>query len=140
MSTHYSTDELEALVSSFEACSLPPADFDHRAHMAVAAWYLSHMTVEQAGARMREGLLRFIAHNKVDPQKYNETITQFWVKRLESLLREADSRLAFIDRANQAIERAGDSALIFEYYSRERVFTEEGRKAWLEPDLKRFED
>ena len=134
-----SIDELKALATGFESCTLPPDDFDHRAHMAVAVWYLSSMTVSEAGARMREALLRFIAHNEVDPQKYNETITQFWVRRLNWLLKETDANLPFIERANQAIESAGGSQLVFEYYSRERVLSEEGRNGWLEPDLKPLE-
>lgn len=132
---HYkSDDEIRALVAGFEDCSLPDEDFDHHAHLAVAVWYLSSMTREEAIGRMREGLLRFLAHYGVDPQKYNETITQFWVRRLDSLLSATDSTLPLAERANQAIERAGDSQTIFDYYTRERIFSEEGRTDWVEPD------
>jgi hypothetical protein len=129
-----SDDEIRALVAGFEACSLPPDDFDHRAHLAVAVWYLSSTSTEMATHRMREALLRFIAHNKVDPQKYNETITQFWVKRLDKLLSETDAALPLFERANQAIERAGNSKVIFDYYTRERIFSEDARTGWVEPD------
>lgn len=131
-----SDDEIRALVAGFESCSLPDHDFDHPAHLAVAIWYLSRMNAEQAASRMREGLLRFLAHYEVDPQKYNETITQFWVRRLDKLFGETDTTLPLCGRANQTIERAGDSQTIFDYYTRERVFSEEGRTGWLEPDLK----
>lgn len=134
-----SDDEIRLLAEGFEACSLPDDDFDHRAHLAVAVWYLSNMTVEQAIERMREGLLRFLAHYGVDPQKYNETITQFWVRRLDRLLGETDSSLTLAQRANQTIERAGDSKLVFDYYSRERIFSEEARTSCAEPDLKQME-
>lgn len=132
-------DEIRTLAEGFEACTLPADDFDHRAHLMVAGWYLSSMSIEDAARRMREGLLRFIAHNQVDPQKYNETITQFWVRRLAKLLSETDSSLTLAERANQAIDRAGDSQLIFDYYTRERIFSEEARTGWVEPDLKRLE-
>lgn len=131
-----SEDEIRALVRSFEDCTLPDDAFDHRAHLAVAVWYLYGMTAPQAAERMREGLLRFLAHYEVDPEKYNETITQFWVRRLERLLSATDPALPLPERANQAIERAGDSQVIFTYYTRERVFSEEGRTGWVEPDLK----
>lgn len=131
-----SDDEIRALAEGFESCSLPDEEFDHRAHLAVAIFYLSNMTVEEATARMREGLSRFLAHYGGDPQMYNETITQFWVKRLERLLSETAPGLPLATRANEAIERAGSSKLIFKYYSRERVFSEEARKGWVEPDLK----
>jgi len=134
-----SEDEIRRLADSFEDCSLPDEDFDHRAHLAVAVWYLSSMMPDGAADRMREGLLRFLAHYEVDPQKYNETITQFWVRRLDKLLSETDSALPLAERVNQAIERAGSSQVIFDYYTRERLFSEEGRTAWVEPDLKPLE-
>ena len=133
--TYYkSDDEIRAIVEGLEDCSIPPDNFDHRAHLAVAIWYLSSMTVEQASAKMRDSLLRFIAHNGVDSQKYNETITQFWVRRLDKLLNETDPNLSLAERANQAIEKAGDSNLIFDYYTRERIFSEEARCKWIEPE------
>jgi hypothetical protein len=131
-----SDDEIGSLAQGFETCSLPDDDFDHRAHLAVAVWYLSSMTVEQTIGRMREGLLRFLAHYEVDPQKYNETITQFWVKRLDKLLSETDSTLPLATRANQAIARAGDSKIIFNYYTHERLFSDAARTDWVEPDKK----
>ena len=130
-----SDDEIRALAQSFETCSLPDEAFDHRAHLMVAIWYLSSMTAEEAANRMREGLLRFLAHYGVDLQKYNETITQFWVRRLDKLLQEMDSSLSLAERANQAIERDGDSNVIFAYYTRERLFSEEARTNRIEPDI-----
>jgi hypothetical protein len=132
-------DEVRALASAFESCTLMDDDFDHRAHLAVALLYLSSMTAEQAALRMREGLLRFLAHYEVDPQKYNETITQFWVRRLDRLLRETDARLSLAERVNQTIEGAGDSKVIFKYYTHERLFSEEARTGFIEPDIKRLE-
>lgn len=134
-----SDEELRRLAADFESCRLPADDFDHRAHLAVAVLYLSSMTQEEAASRMRRGLLRFIAHHQVDPQKYNETITQFWVRRLDRLLSETDPQLCLAERANRTIERAGDSKVIFEYYTRERLFSEECRAVWIEPDLKPME-
>ncbi|HEX8746622.1 MAG TPA: hypothetical protein VF717_05430 [Pyrinomonadaceae bacterium] len=131
-----SDDEIRALAARFEDCTLPDEDFDHRAHLAVAVWYLSAMPAEEAADRMREGLMRFLAHYDVDPQKYNETITQFWVKRLDRLLSATDSSLPLVERANRVIEQAGGSQAIFDYYTRERVFSEEGRTGWVEPDRK----
>lgn len=131
-----SDDEIRTLAERFEDCSLPDEDFDHRAHLAVAVWYLSSMTVEQAAKRMRAGLLRFLDHYGADPQKYNETITQFWVRRLDTFLSATNPALPLAERANRAIELAGGSQTIFSYYTRERVFSEEGRTGWVEPDLK----
>ncbi len=131
----YTSDaEIRALAEGFESCTLH--DFSHREHLAVAVWYLSRMTEEEALARMRAGLQRFLAHHGEDPQKYNETITQFWFKRLRALLDKTDANRPLAERANEAIKAAGSSKLVFDYYTRERVFSDEARNAWVEPDLK----
>ena len=128
-----SETEIQALTEGFESCSLE--DFTHREHLAVAVWYLSRMREAEAVARMRVSLQRFLAHHGEDPQKYNETITQFWIKRLRALL-DTDANRPLAERANEAIKRAGSSKLVFDYYSRERVFSTEARTTWVEPDLK----
>ncbi|HEX8176065.1 MAG TPA: hypothetical protein VF543_13175 [Pyrinomonadaceae bacterium] len=135
-----SDDEIRSLAARFEDCTLPDEDFDHRAHLAVAVWYLSAMSAEEVANRMRQSLMRFLAHYGVDPQKYNETITQFWVRRLGRLLSATDSALTLAERANRVIEQAGDSQTIFSYYTRERVFSEEGRTGWIEPDRKSMDE
>ena len=134
--TDYTSEaEIQALAEGFESCALQ--DFSHREHLAVAVWYLSRMTEEKAIARMRASLLRFLAHHGEDPQKYNETITQFWFKRLRALLDKMDANRPLAQRANEAIKQAGPSATVFDYYSRERVFSDEARTTWVEPDLKK---
>jgi len=38
--------------------------------------------------RMREGLLRFLDHHQVDPKKYSEETTRFWIERIDQQMRE----------------------------------------------------
>jgi hypothetical protein len=131
-----SLDEIERVVRGFESCRLAPSEFTHPAHLTVAAWYLTRLTVPEAAARMREGLYRFLDHHGVGRGKYNETITLFWVKLVRKFLDGAEMNRSLLDITNEAIELFGGSQLIFDYYSRERVFSEEAKQAWVEPDLK----
>ncbi|HVF26618.1 MAG TPA: hypothetical protein VM943_00160 [Pyrinomonadaceae bacterium] len=133
--TYKSANEIEVLVRAFEACSLPPAAFDHRAHLIVAVWYLRRSTsIEEAAEQLRAGLLRFL-NNLRDPAAYNETITLFWLKRLRSFL-DAQNTSAPLDAlTNSALERCGDPLLIFYYYSKERLASDDAKAGWLEPDL-----
>ena len=131
-----SAAELEDLVCRFEACTIAPAEFTHRAHLAVALWYLAHAPLAEAAAHMRAGLLRFIAHNNVDPQKYNETITLFWLKLVGHFIEQADENRSLPELANELLARFGDTQLLFRHYSRELIQTEAAKTAWVEPDLK----
>jgi hypothetical protein len=132
-----SSGEVERLVREFESCRLSPSEFSHPAHLTVALWYLSSgLTVMEATGRMRAGLFRFLYHHGVDRQKYNETITLFWIKLISGFLADANRVRSLAEIANEMIEAFGKSQLIFDYYSREHLFSEEARRGWVEPDLK----
>lgn len=127
--------EIEELVESFESCAVPPAEFDHGAHLAVALWYLSRMTPAEATERMRAGLHRYTTHNNAQAN-YNETLTLFWLKLVRHFLAQTDAALPLAERANELLAAYSDSKLAFEYYSRELIQTPEAKASWIEPDLK----
>jgi hypothetical protein len=137
-SNYKSKGEIEAIVRGFESCATSPAEFSHSAHLTVAFSYLhlSHLTVAQAAERMRASLYRFLSHHGVDSQKYNETITLFWIKLVRGFLDNADTDRPVEEVANEMIETCDNSRLIYDYYSKERLASEEARTAWIEPDLK----
>jgi hypothetical protein len=127
--------EIEELVESFESCTVPPAEFDHGAHLAVALWYLSHLPYAAAAGRMRDGLRRYTAHNNAQAN-YNETLTIFWLKLARHFLERADAARPLAERADELLAAYGSSKLAFEYYSRALVQTPEAKTSWVEPDLK----
>lgn len=133
-----SEDEIEAVVTGFENCTLPDSEFKHAEHLTVALSYLhrSRLTVEEATTRMREALYRFLDRYADDRQAYNETITLFWVELVNSFLERTDTARPVKEIANKLIESFGNSNLIYEYFSREHLLSREARKAWVEPDLK----
>lgn len=133
-----SDEEIEVVVRGFESCAIEPSAFDHRAHLTVAFSYLhlSKLNVTEAGDRMRAGLYHFLDHNHVERRKYNKTITLFWIKRVRSFLDEIGAERLVADMANEMIDACGDAKLIYEYYSKERLSSDEARAAWVEPDVK----
>ena len=152
MAVYYQdTDEIEAVVRGFEGCSTGKDDFTHACHLTVAAWYLHNYTFEPAAARMRAGLFRFLDHHGVGQEKYNETITLFWLKVVNAFApAQSGSRggatkeqglnaAQFVSLANELIQTFGDARLIFDYYSESLIRSPEAKSAWLEPDLKQFD-
>ena len=131
-----SLEEMEAVVRGFESCRTAPSEFTHTAHLTVALWYLSSLTVPLAAERMRAGLYRFLDHHGLGHEKYNETITLFWLKLMRKALDAEGIKGSLVERANEVIAQFGDSRLIFDYYSREHIFSEEAKSGWVEPDLK----
>lgn len=130
--------EVEELVRKFESCELADSDFNHGAHLTVALFYVSSLTVEEALERMREGLFRFLDHYDVDRQKYNETITVFWIRVVHSFL-DGRNPGHIADLTNELVEKHGDAKIIFKHYSKELLMSEEARRRWVEPDLRKID-
>jgi hypothetical protein len=111
-------------------------DFHHASHLHVAWVYLAESSsVQQAANKMRDTLRQFAAATG-KPEKYHETITLFWVQILSHAYAASHGeRLEDIVHADpQLLEKNFPLA----YYSRERLFSEEARTSWVEPDLKPF--
>jgi hypothetical protein len=134
LSNAYTNDaEIEALLSRFETCELAPDHVSHRAHVAMSAWCFLTQDEAEATARIYDGLQRFVKWHKLDV--YNETITWFWIKLIAKAVATADRTQPAFTVVNELTSRLGDSRMIFAYYTRERLYGDEARRRWIEPDL-----
>ena len=97
-----SEHEIERVVRGFETCQTTADQFKHKDHLIVAVWYMHNLGREAALERMREGLLRFIDHHGVDPKKYSEEITRFWIERVAKRLDELGN-VSIVEKCNQIL-------------------------------------
>ena len=102
-----SEQEIESVVRGFETCQTSADDFKHKEHLLVAVWYVHHFGREAALDRMREGLVRFLAHHQVDPKKYSEETTRFWIERIGDRL-EPVGNASLVEKCNAVL--AADEA------------------------------
>ena len=131
-----SEEEAGEVVSRFESCELPPADFNHREHLLVALCYLRRMGDAEALAHIRAAIGRYVEAHGINPSLYHETITVFWLKRVRAFVARADAARGLAELTNALAEECGSSRLVFDYYSKELIDSEEARREWREPDLK----
>ena len=132
-------DEIERLVREFEDCSLPRAEWTHRAHLTVALWYLFHHSGEEAAIKIRNGIKRYnAAHGVVTTRDsgYHETITLFWTCVIGKFILLDGAGFSILELANKMIKRFDNSRLPFDHYSREHLLSWQARTSWVEPDLK----
>ena len=109
-------------------------DFHHASHLHVAWVYLvESSSVQQAANKMRNTLRRFAAAAG-RPEKYHETITLFWVHLLSRA--QAASRAERLEDVVHANPQLLEKNFPLAYYSTERLFSDEARTSWVEPDLK----
>ena len=106
--SYNSETEIEKLVCDFETCTIDKAEFRHRQHLAVAVWYVQTLGREAALDQMRAALLRFIEHHGVDPKKYSEAITVYWIERVAEKLDELGPGMSIVEKCNKVL--AADDA------------------------------
>jgi hypothetical protein len=126
--------EILTLVDRLERCLLAKEEFHHRDHLVVAAVYLYAAEFESAADRMRASLKRFAEHHGLGGL-YHETLTRFWLQQVDLRL---DRNQCLAESARRIQEQLNDKNLVFEYYSRERIESQEAREKWVHPDKKRF--
>ena len=126
--------EILTLVDRLERCLLGKEEFHHCDHLAVAVAYLYSADLETAMDRMRTSLKRFAALHGVSGL-YHETLTRFWLQQVEQRL---DRGRCLRDSVKSIQDQLSDKDLAFEYYSRERINSQEAREKWIKPDLKQL--
>ena len=97
-----SEHEIESVVRGFETCATAANEFKHKHHLVVAVWYVHNLGREAALERMREGLMRFIAHHHVDPKKYSEDITRTWIERIADRMDEV-ANASVVEKCNRVL-------------------------------------
>jgi hypothetical protein len=130
-----SEQELKEIVRGFETCTTPATDFPHMSHLVLATWYLNGSAVPVALDKMRASILAFLKHYGING-KYNETITLFWMIVVKNFLDTLPGELTLLERTNAVIEELNDSNLMFEYYSKDLLWSDKAMSEWVDPDLK----
>lgn len=124
-------------LADFESGALPPAEFDHRAHVRAAYAYLVDRDTTSAIAAMRDSLINYLHHHGIDPSKYHETMTTAWILAVRHFMQKtpvASSADDFMDRNPMLL----DSKIMFTHYSAELLFSPEARARFVAPDLERI--
>ena len=99
--------EIEAVVAGFEDCTTPKDEFTHLSHLTVATYYLHDSAPAVALEKMRFGLLRFLDHHGVPRLKYQQRVTQAWLKQIQNVIDQHDCGSSIVAITNAVLERLG---------------------------------
>jgi hypothetical protein len=127
-------DEIQSFVRAFEDSSLPKSEWTHSRHLVMALWYIRREGLKRATVLIREGIQRYNRAQN-NPNGYHETITLAWVAVIDKFLRAQDADAALGVLAEKLLEQCGDKNYLLQYYSRERLFSDEARRQGVTPDL-----
>ncbi|MFM5953345.1 MAG: hypothetical protein ACKOPE_03465 [Novosphingobium sp.] len=118
--------------------SLPRTDWTHEAHLAACTWLL----LERPEILPERDLPVIIQTYNVavggvndDTQGYHETLTQLYIRGARRFLADrAEGGLA--DTVNALLgSEMGPRSWPLSFYSRDRLFSVEARRAWIAPDI-----
>jgi hypothetical protein len=127
----------ESLWAAFQARSLSPADWTHRAHLRVAWMHLARWpSLDEAHLRMRAGIIRLNAVHGLEEtpaRGYHETLTRVWLALIAAArkLGEQTDSEAFLSAHPTLLDRSAPQR----YYSKERLFSATARAIFIAPDL-----
>ena len=123
-------------VDAFEACTLPPAEFPHSAHIRLAWLYLRDAPVLEALTRFVENLRRY-ASSLGAAGKYHETITWAFVFLIhERMVRFPCPTFDEFAAANEDLF----DRILDRYYSPETLASDLARRVFVLPDLPNYEE
>ena len=121
--------------------SLPKEAWTHEAHLAACLWIITERPDIDPARDMRaiiSGYNEAVGGVNDDRAGYHDSITHSFIAGVRHWLAraDADSLAARVNGLLLAPEGRRDWPLGF--YSRERLFSVEARRMWVEPDLKPF--
>jgi hypothetical protein len=119
---------------NFELGRITPAQFDHRAHVRLAYIFLAEQDADTATASMKNALLQFLAHHRVDAAKYHETMTRAWIMAVQHFMHRGGAS-ASADEFIDDNPRLLDAKIMMTHYSAGLLFSPEARARFVKPDL-----
>jgi len=115
-------------LDAFESGALSTAQFHHRDHLRLAWLQVDRLGLEGAAAAVSAGIRGFAAEHGLD-RLYHETLTRFWVRIV------AHAAAPTFEETLNRHPLLLDNGLPLRHWSREVLFGDAARAAWVEPDL-----
>ena len=132
-------DAITQIAMGVATRSLAKAEWTHAAHFALALWRLRHQPDAAAPDVMRETIR---AYNDAtgtvnsDSSGYHHTITIASLRGAAAQLAAADATVPLHSILDALMASPlGQSGWLIAYWSKERLFSADARRAWVEPDI-----
>jgi len=131
--------EIEHLGEGLVTCSLTRDEWTHEAHLAATTYLLLRRPDIDLASELPSLIRRFnesVGGVNSDTEGYHETITRVFLHGVRLLLAEANSAEPLHELVNELLlSPMGRRDWPLRFYSRERLFSVEARRAFVEPDL-----
>ena len=134
----YTLDNLDSIVKAFNNKVLPKSDWNHNAHIIIAFWYNWNYPFPQAvnGVRANiKGYNESVGTDNTDDAGYHETLTLLWMTITKNYILEFPNK-NFEELTNDFLQtKESKKEIVFDFYSKEVLFSKKARKSWVEGDI-----
>ena len=129
--------DIDRIGRSVETRTLPKCEWTHAAHFAAAMWVLTHpnLVAERDMPALIRGYNEATGTHNTDTTGYHETITQASIRVARAFLANSAKAGPAEALCELLASPFGRSDWLLAYYSRDRLFSVEARRVWVEPDL-----
>jgi hypothetical protein len=131
--------EIERVARGLLDRSLPKPEWTHAAHFAATLWLMRHrqdLDLLAALPWIIRAYNESVGGRNTDSEGYHETITQASIRVARAFLADRpQGEPLHATVAALMASRFGRSEWILLHWSRERLFSVEARRGWVEPDL-----
>ena len=144
MTTEYSPrlferdSDVRTIGEELLACTLPRAAWTHEAHLGACLWLLSERPDIDVDAEIAGIISRFnesVGGVNDDTQGYHDSITRAYVAGVRWFLLETEATELAARVNAMLLSDVGRRDWPLRFYSRERLFSVEARRGFVEPDL-----
>ncbi len=137
---HFLSDEAVIHIGEgLLARTLPREEWTHEAHLAATTYLVLRHPEIDLDAELGGIISRFnesVGGVNSDTEGYHDTITRAYLRGIRLFLSEADVARPIHDLINELLmSPMGRRDWPLRFYSRERLFSVEARRGWVEPDL-----
>jgi hypothetical protein len=138
----HSGAEIEHLGEGLLACTLERAEWTHEAHLAATTYLLLKRPDVKIDEELPGIVRRFnesVGGVNSDAEGYHDTITRGFLAGVRLFLAEADKTEPLHELVNELLlSPMGRRDWPLRFYSRERLFSVDARRSFVEPDLAAF--
>lgn len=137
---HFDTDASVARVGEgLLHADLPRPEWTHEAHLAATTYLLLRHPEIDLDAEL-PGLIRryneSVGGVNSDSEGYHDTITRAYLRGIRLFLSEADTGRPIHELVNELLHSPmGKRDWPLRFWSKDRLFSVEARRGWVEPDL-----
>lgn len=138
---NYTHTEITYIIERFNEMTLPKPDWNHEAHIILAFWYNLNFDFDAALTFVRRGIKEYnlsVGTLNTENSGYHETITVFWMIKTKNFIVEKPD-LNIDELINRFLcNEQSQFDIVFQYYTKEFLFSNEVRKAWANGNLQQI--